>query len=78
MKIGTEEQRRLNRVREDRIREIDQKFELLKLEVNVNMETVSTCVNRLSPANVASKHIEIFIFFFVSTFGFFARFSSLP
>ncbi|VDD93286.1 unnamed protein product [Enterobius vermicularis] len=40
VKIGTEEQRRLNRVREDRIREIDQKFELLKLEVNVNMETV--------------------------------------
>lgn len=40
VKIGTEEQRRLNRAKEERIKEVEQKFDLLKLEVNVKMENV--------------------------------------
>uniref|UniRef100_A0A158R604 1-phosphatidylinositol 4,5-bisphosphate phosphodiesterase n=1 Tax=Syphacia muris TaxID=451379 RepID=A0A158R604_9BILA len=45
VKIGTEEQRRLNRAKEERIKELEQKFDLLKLEVSVKME------NRLKELN---------------------------
>ncbi|VDM23556.1 unnamed protein product [Toxocara canis] len=38
VKLGVEEQRRLNKVKEKRVKEIDEKFDLLKIEVNVRMD----------------------------------------
>uniref|UniRef100_F1KS80 1-phosphatidylinositol 4,5-bisphosphate phosphodiesterase n=2 Tax=Ascaris suum TaxID=6253 RepID=F1KS80_ASCSU len=38
VKLGVEEQRRLNKVKEKRVKEVDEKFDVLKREVNARME----------------------------------------
>lgn len=62
VKLGVEEQRRLNKVKEKRVKEVDEKFDVLKREVNARMEEVSDLIIAIKTLNVGYQQFILIVF----------------